>query len=145
MNKKLITIFHNGEEISETTCRDLTARLLERGYEVTDAFSEDTDLIVCIGGDGAFLRTMHRCGFPETPIVGVNTGHLGFFQEVWPEEFDNFIVDYELGSYTIQKLGTVMGIATTTDGKKDVHIGLNELAVTGSKSYSIHLDLSIGG
>ena len=38
-----------------------------------------------------------------------------------------------------------MGIATTEDGRQDIHIGLNELAVTGSKSYSIHLDLSIDG
>ena len=145
MKTGIISLFTNETERSTGVENQLKEKLSARGYQVIEGFDEDAELLVCIGGDGAFLRTMHRCNFPETPIVGVNTGHLGFFQEVWPEEFDNFIVDYELGSYTIQKLGTVMGIATTTDGKKDVHIGLNELAVTGSKSYSIHLDLSIGG
>ena len=145
MKSGIISLFTNETERSTGVETQLKEKLAARGYQVTEGYDDDAELLICIGGDGAFLRTMHRCDFPETPIVGINTGHLGFFQEVWPEEFDNFIVDYELGSYTIQKLGTVMGIATTTDGKKDVHIGLNELAVTGSKSYSIHLDLSIDG
>ena len=145
MKSGIISLFTNETERSTGVETQLKEKLAARGYQVTEGYDDDAELLICIGGDGAFLRTMHRCDFPETPIVGINTGHLGFFQEVWPEEFDNFIVDYELGSYTIQKLGTVMGIATTTDGKRDVHIGLNELAVTGSKSYSIHLDLSIDG
>ena len=145
MKSGIISLFSNETALSADVESLLKQKLTARGYKITEGYDEDAELLICIGGDGAFLRTMHRCNFPETPIVGVNTGHLGFFQEVWPEEFDNFIVDYELGSYTIQKLGTVMGTAITTDCKKDVHIGLNELAVTGSKSYSIHLDLSIGG
>ena len=123
----------------------LKQKLTTRGYKVTDGYDEEAELLICIGGDGAFLRSMHRYDFPETPIVGINTGHLGFFQEVWPEDFDQFIVDYELGDYTIQKLGTVMGIAKDKDGNTYTHIGLNEIAITGSKSYSIHFDLSIGG
>ena len=145
MKTGIISLFTNETERSTGVENELQKKLTARGYEVVEGFHEDAELLICIGGDGAFLRTMHRCGIPETPIVGINTGHLGFFQEVWPEDFDVFLEDYELGNYTIQKLGTVMGIATTADGKKDTHIGLNELAVTGSKSYSIHLDLSIGG
>ena len=37
-----------------------------------------------------------------------------------------------------------MGLATTADGTTNTHIGLNEIAITGSKSYTIHFDLSIG-
>ena len=122
----------------------LRQKLTSRGYKVTEGYDEEAELLICIGGDGAFLRTMHKCDFPETPIVGINTGHLGFFQEVWPEDFDTFIEDYERENYTIQKLGTVMGLATTADGTTNTHIGLNEIAITGSKSYTIHFDLSIG-
>ena len=145
MKTGIISLFTNETERSTGVENELQKKLTARGYEVVEGFHKNAELLICIGGDGAFLRTMHRCGIPETPIVGINTGHLGFFQEVWPEDFDVFLEDYELGNYTIQKLGTVMGIATTADGKKETHIGLNELAVTGSKSYSIHLDLSIGG
>ena len=38
----------------------------------------DTALIISIGGDGAFLRAAQWCGRREIPILGVNTGHLGY-------------------------------------------------------------------
>ena len=145
MKTGLISLFTNETELSADVELLLKQKLTSRGYRVTEGFDENAELLICIGGDGAFLRTMHRCDFPEIPIVGINTGHLGFFQEVWPEDFDQFIEDYERGNYTIQKLGTVMGIATAADGTTATHIGLNEIAITGSNSYSIHFDLSIGG
>ena len=144
MKTGLISLFTNETELSADVELLLRQKLTSRGYKVTEGYDEDAELLICIGGDGAFLRTMHKCDFPETPIVGINTGHLGFFQEVWPEDFDTFIEDYEHENYTIQKLGTVMGVATTADGTTNTHIGLNEIAITGSKSYTIHFDLSIG-
>ena len=144
MKTGLISLFTNETELSADVELLLRQKLTSRGYKVTEGYDEDAELLICIGGDGAFLRTMHKCDFPETPIVGINTGHLGFFQEVWPEDFDTFIEDYEHENYTIQKLGTVMGVATTADGTTNTRIGLNEIAITGSKSYTIHFDLSIG-
>ena len=145
MKTGLISLFTNETELSADVESLLKKKLIARGYKVTEGYDDKAELLICIGGDGAFLRTMHRCDFPETPIVGVNTGHLGFFQEVWPEDFDQFIADYERGNYPIQKLGTVMGTATDEDGITYTHTGLNEIAITGSNSYSIHFDLSIGG
>lgn len=110
MKTGLISLFTNETELSADVESLLKKKLIARGYKVTEGYDEKAELLICIGGDGAFLRTMHRCDFPETPIVGVNTGHLGFFQEVWPEDFDQFIADYERGNYTIQKLGTVMTV-----------------------------------
>lgn len=39
---------------------------------------EGADLVVSLGGDGTFLRTAMWVGPLQTPIVGVNTGHLGY-------------------------------------------------------------------
>ena len=144
MNNKVITIFHNGEPYSENTFRDLAEMLKTRGYEVTNTFSEDTDLIVCIGGDGAFLRAIHRCDFPHCPIVGINTGHLGFFQDVLPADLDQFLEQYESGEYNLQELNTVRAIVTTADGHKHAHLALNEITIKGPRSYSVHLAISIG-
>lgn len=144
MNKKNITLFHNGEELSEKTCHTLSEKLTQRGYQVTEDYTEDTDLIVCIGGDGAFLRTIHRCDFPNCPIAGINTGHLGFFQDVLPSDLDQFIQQYESGEYNLQELNTVRAIVTTRDGAKHTHLGLNEVTIKGRQSYSVHLSISIG-
>jgi len=144
MNERIITVFHNGEDLSEKTSLCLTEKLRSRGYEVVDHYTEDTDLIVCIGGDGAFLRAIHRCNFPNCPIAGVNTGHLGFFQDVVPSDLDQFIDQYESGEYNLQELNTVRAIVTTADGHKHTHLGLNEITIKGQRSYSVHLSISIG-
>ncbi len=144
MSNKIITIFHNEEELSRKTSLCMKEKLEARGYQVSDRFDDDTDLIVCVGGDGAFLRAIHRCGFPNCPIVGVNTGHLGFFQDVLPSDLDQFIEQYESGEYNLQELNTVRAIVTTVDGHKHPHLGLNEVTIKGRQSYSVHLSISIG-
>ena len=97
MKKKLINIFTNGSQFSLETQADLTKKLVDRGYTVTREYSQDAELIICIGGDGSLLETVHSCNFPECPIIGINTGHLGFFQELSPDDLDHFISDYENG------------------------------------------------
>ena len=145
MKKKLINIFTNGSQFSLETQADLTKKLVDRGYTVTREYSQDAELIICIGGDGSLLETVHSCNFPECPIIGINTGHLGFFQELSPDDLDHFISDYENGQYTIQHLSTVAAEVTTKDGRTNRHIGLNEIVIKGRQSYAVHLHICIDG
>ena len=47
-------------------------------YERKDEIPEDTDLIISIGGDGTLLdSTVYSRNF-KIPILGLNTGRLGF-------------------------------------------------------------------
>lgn len=145
MKKKLINIFTNGSQFSLETQADLTKKLVDRGYTVTREYSQDAELIICIGGDGSLLETVHSCNFPECPIIGINTGHLGFFQELSLDDLDHFISDYENGQYTIQHLSTVAAEVTTKDGRTNRHIGLNEIVIKGRQSYAVHLHICIDG
>lgn len=145
MTKKLINIFTNETEKSLETYDELASKLTGRGYTVTEKYSDDTELIVCIGGDGAFLKAVHSCDFPTCPIIGINTGHLGFFQEISPYNLDRFIDDYENEEYTIQPLNTVLATIATNNGHIYHHEGLNEIVIKGRQSYSIHLFISIDG
>lgn len=145
MKKRIISIFTNETPVSLET-RDLLKKKLEKnGFTVLVDFSNDAELIVCIGGDGAFLQTVHEYNFPFIPIIGINTGHLGFFQEIQPNQLDDFIFNYTQGKHSIQHLSTVKATAITSSGEKIVHRGLNEIIIRGDKSYSIHLNISIGG
>ncbi len=144
MKKRIVSIFTNDTDISLKNRDVLMKKLIDRGYETSDEYSADTELIICIGGDGALIRTVHSCNFPQCPIIGINTGHLGFFQEISPDNLDAFISDYEKGEYSIQSLSTVKAAVVTEDGVRDSHLGLNEILIKGRHSYSIHLGISIG-
>lgn len=139
-----IYIHTNGTDISKKV-KDMLAKKLDKsGYFVAGKVEENTELIVCIGGDGSFLEAIHKFEFPHVPFIGINTGHLGFFQEILPEQLDDFIFNYGQGKYSLQPLSTVKAVVTA-DGVETELRALNEIVIKSDNSHSIHLNMSIGG
>lgn len=140
---RIINIFTNETALSKETGKLLKRKLENSGFVVPINFNKDAELIICIGGDGAFLATLHKYNFPNIPFIGINTGHLGFFQELHPNGLDEFIFKYQQGRYQIQNLKTVK--ATFQSNGEDVeHKGLNEVVIKAAQSLSAHLNLAIG-
>lgn len=111
--------------------------------ELSEGFDESVDLILCIGGDGTFLSCMHKCGFPSTPVIGINTGHLGFFQDMNSEDLEQVIGNYNPDDYNVQVIKPVeANIITEKDTFK--RIGINEILVRGPYSHVTQLTVSIG-
>jgi NAD+ kinase len=104
---------------------------------------EGAELIIVIGGDGSFLRTLRRFAFPAAPFVGVNTGHLGFFLELSEGDFDEFIEKYLCGQYKRQCYRTVFGSIEYEGGSLTLR-ALNELAIKAADSRLAHMDIYIG-
>ncbi len=140
-----VCVLSNDTEQSVEARRDLVGILRAEGLLTQDVPAEDTDIIVTIGGDGATLDAIHKYDFPDVPVVGVNTGHLGFFQEIHPEELESFIKDLKSGHYSTQELTTVEAEITDSRGKVTKLTGLNEVVIRGADTGSSHFDISIGG
>lgn len=51
-----------------------------------DNYPAESDLVISIGGDGTFLRTADWIGDSPVPVMGINTGHLGYLAAF---SFDN--------------------------------------------------------
>lgn len=145
-NKNIINISTNNTTSSIETKAHLAIKLEKRGFQVTEKFDENAALTICIGGDGSLLRTLHNYDFPPTPFIGINTGHLGFFQEISPNELDEFIDRYIEGKYEIQHLKTLHAYVQVGPDSVDVKKikGLNEIIIKSNESRTIHLNLSIG-
>ena len=137
-----IFIYTNDTEMSKSIEKTFRSKLIKSGLAACNQYSDDTDLIICIGGDGTLLRLVQDFGFPKTPIVGINTGHLGFFQEILPEKIDDFIFLYNQGRYSIQGLNGVSCVVKTSSGIAK-HIALNEITVKGMLTHPVHLNISI--
>ena len=48
------------------------------GIERVHACPDDADMAVSVGGDGTFLRTVAWVSGRDIPVLGINTGHLGY-------------------------------------------------------------------
>jgi NAD+ kinase len=140
---RIVNIFANGDPASAKAESCFKERLGAAGFDVPGEFSPEAELIVCIGGDGSLLNTLARLGFPDIPIIGVNTGHLGFFQELQPHETEEFISIYLDGGYKIQSLKAVSAEIIGSGGRSCVK-GLNEIVIRGAYSHVASLNIYIG-
>ena len=143
MGTGTINVFANEDAYSKEIRNLLKEKLKKSGFSVPKEFDRQAELTVSIGGDGAFLRTLHEHQFPPMPFLGINTGHMGFFQELHPKDMDEFIFLYKQGRYAIQDLKTVKVVLKTKEGTFSYQ-GLNEIIVKGENSRAIHLNISIG-
>ncbi|WAW14329.1 NAD(+)/NADH kinase [Peptostreptococcus equinus] len=142
--KRNITIRSNNLDISLKIKNILREKFEAIDFQVTDNIQENTELVISIGGDGSFLKAAHELDFPDIPFICVNTGHLGFFAEVLPNEseIDFFIESYIKKDYKINSLD-LLELDVIGDGKFKTDYAINELVVRGNKSRTAHLNLYV--
>ena len=140
--KRVITINSNDLEKSLYTKELLTKKLEENNFLVSSKLEENTELIISIGGDGSFLKTIQDFKFPSIPMVVINTGHLGFFAEFDPDEIDEFIELYKNNDFTIQEVHPLKGSICTKESSKDIY-AVNEIVIKSVCSRTLHLDLRV--
>ena len=75
-------------------------RLITSSTFVGDDF--EADCAVSVGGDGTLLQTAARVGKKQIPILGINTGRLGFLADVTPDNVEAAIAELIRGDYTIE-------------------------------------------
>ena len=84
---------------------------------------------IAIGGDGSFLRMVKKCNFnPNVLYVGINSGTLGFAQEVGIEEIDFFIEELKDSKYKIDDIGIEEINVITGEGTLNFN-ALNEIVI----------------
>jgi NAD+ kinase len=89
----------------------------------------NADLFFSIGGDGTFLETVTFVKDSGVPIVGINSGRLGFLADISKDEIESALKDILEGRYHIRKRDLLE--ARTNKGEFiPLNFALNELAVT---------------
>lgn len=137
-----VNIVHNTKPNSIDTANELKSKLQTKGFAVSNTISEDALVNICIGGDGAFLRAVHSSGFSSVPFLGINTGHLGFFQEVCPSNLDELVDSLVNCDYSIEEIELLKATVSTKHGSFTLK-AINEIAVKGVSSKVIHIDVFI--
>jgi NAD+ kinase len=72
------------------------------------------DYIISIGGDGTILSAVEITGDSNVPLIGVNTGRLGFLANVSTDGFKIAFAELKKGNYTIDKR-SLLQLESNTD------------------------------
>lgn len=96
------------------------------------------DMFVSFGGDGSILRAITYVRNLGIPIVGVNTGRLGFLSTFKKEEVRKVLIEFLEGKYTIVERSLVEISSNETEANfGDLNFALNEIAVSRKDTTSM--------
>ena len=99
-----------------------------KGVNVFDNNQFEADFAISMGGDGTFLRTASVVGQKQIPILGINTGRLGFLADVNAQEIERTIHALHDEDYAVD---TRAVIQVETKGQKlqGYNCALNDVAI----------------
>jgi NAD+ kinase len=114
-------------------------------FNSEDDLPEDVEFLFSIGGDGTFLKSFLTIKNKSIPVVGINTGRLGFLSDVSIDEIDMAIEQITNGKYTIDER-SVLEVESANNAFGDFNYALNEVVVAKQDSGSmINVHVSING
>lgn len=102
---------------------------------ISDLVGQGIDMAISLGGDGTFLKAARCVGDAGIPIVGVNTGRLGFLADVSADEMEHFFALLHQGRYVLRERSLLS--LTTSDNPAHSIYALNEIAVSKHDSSSM--------
>ncbi len=95
------------------------------------------DMAISIGGDGTFLRTARWVGDKQIPILGINTGHLGYLADITVDDLIPAVDDLKNGLYKIENRSLIEVTSTRKEAIVDWNYALNEVAVIKQDTASM--------
>jgi len=106
-------------------------------------FKSGIDLMIGLGGDGSFLRAVRFIRDSGVPIVGINTGRLGFLSNISKESISETFFLIEAKKFDYQKR-SLLRVATQDELYGDENFALNELTISKrdtSSMITVHASL----
>lgn len=94
------------------------------------------DVLICIGGDGTFLETINIVRNSGIPILGINTGRLGFLASTYKENIVDVLNSIKEGKYRLQTR-SMLTLITEEQLFGEDNFALNELTVHKKDSSSM--------
>ena len=130
-----LTPVMTGEQLTETkkVATGEAANILNKVLELeSDVKQADLELAVVLGGDGTILKAAEIVRESQTPLLGINLGHVGFLAESEKNEIGSTIERVAKRDYLVKERLT-LDVTVLLEGKEVYRSwALNEAAVEKS-------------
>ena len=99
---------------------------------------KDIDFFFSVGGDGTFLRSITFIKDLNIPVIGINTGRLGFLANIPKESMETAFQQIMKGEYKVQE----RSLLTVEPRERNAEMGnlnfaLNEITITRKNTASM--------
>lgn len=114
-------------------------------FSCYETLKSKADYVVCLGGDGTILETVALVRKSGIPVLGVNTGRLGFLASVSKDDIEKAVTLLIQGKFSLDKreLLEIIGGEKQFD---DVNYALNEFTIHKKDSSAmINIDTYVDG
>lgn len=124
--------------------KDFKAQLVKKiGLDTATAefssfsdFTSGIDLVVSLGGDGTFIQSVNYVRNSDVPIVGINTGRLGFLANISKDSMTEAFEKLQNKQFEYQKR-SLLRVETASNHFGDANIALNEVTVSRKDSSAM--------
>ena len=124
--RNAVVVTHTRLRQTGTVVAEAVSQLRVAGFEVTiidnteapdfgvqpPCVSDDTEIVVVLGGDGTILRAAELVHCTQVPILGVNMGHVGFLAEFESFQIDEAIRRVSTHDYSFGADGVIVSTPT---------------------------------
>jgi len=99
-----------------------------------------SEMLICLGGDGTFLRVARKAFRKKLPMLGINLGSLGFLTEVDKNDIDDAVKRLFKGEYKIEER-MMLDVSVNCNGKTIAEdTAFNDIVISrGALSKIIHV------
>ena len=98
--------------------------------------SDNIDYLFSIGGDGTLLRAVTYVRDSEIPIMGINTGRLGFISSISTDQIEVAVNNVLSGNYKLRSR-TMLSLDTENNLFGTTNFALNEVAIVKKNTSSM--------
>lgn len=111
-------------------------------FDNNSGLSTELDVLISLGGDGTFLETVKLVRDLQIPVLGINTGRLGFLANISRDEISDSIKLLLEGKYTTEER-TLLNLITNEGPLDDFNKALNEITVHKQNAGMISIDTQL--
>ena len=107
-------------------------------FDSQENLDSDTDVLITMGGDGTILRGITYIGDSNIPILGINTGRLGFLATVQKSEINKAFSALLKGEFNCVNR-TLLSVQSNPEIEelKEKNFALNEISVARLNTASM--------
>lgn len=94
-----------------------------------DDVVNNCDMVICLGGDGTFLKAARKVYGKDLPMLGINLGSLGFLTEVDRNNIDKAIEKVFNNEYEVEERMMLDAVIYRKDAEPLRDIALNDVVI----------------